>query len=59
MAIKIGVLGCGSIAKNRHVAGYAKNSDVKIVAFYNKTKKTAQDLADKYGGVAFDNYQDF
>jgi predicted dehydrogenase len=59
MAIKIGVLGCGSIAQNRHVAGYAKNSDVKIVAFYNKTQKTAQDLADKYGGVAFDNYQDF
>ena len=52
--IKIGVLGCGKIAQVRHIPEYAANPDCELAAFYNPTRKRAEDMAAKYGGKVYD-----
>ena len=56
--IKIGILGCGKIAQVRHIPEYAENPDVKLVGFYNPTKSRAEDMAAKYGGLAYDTAEE-
>ena len=51
--IKIGILGCGKIAQVRHIPEYAANPDCQLVGFYNPTKSRAEDMAAKYGGLAY------
>lgn len=52
--IKIGILGCGKIAQVRHIPEYAANPDCELAAFYNPTRKRAEDMAAKYGGKVYD-----
>ena len=52
--INIGILGCGKIAQVRHIPEYAANPDCQLVGFYNPTKSRAEDMAAKYGGLAYD-----
>lgn len=56
--IKIGILGCGKIAQVRHIPEYAANPDCELVGFYNPTKSRAEDMAAKYGGVAYDTAEE-
>lgn len=49
MTIKIGVIGCGQIARHRHIPEYAANKDVELVAFCDIDREKAQALADEYG----------
>ena len=52
--IRIGILGCGKIAQVRHIPEYAANPDCELVGYYNPTKSRAEDMAAKYGGIAYD-----
>lgn len=52
--IRIGILGCGKIAQVRHIPEYAENPDCELAAFYNPTRKRAEDMAVKYGGKVYD-----
>ena len=52
--IKIGILGCGKIAQVRHIPEYAANPDCELAAFYNPTRKRAEDMAATYGGKVYD-----
>ena len=56
--IKIGILGCGKIAQVRHIPEYAANPDCRLVGFYNPTKSRAEDMAAKYGGMAYDTAEE-
>lgn len=56
--IKIGILGCGKIAQVRHIPEYAANPDCQLVGFYNLTKSRAEDMAAKYGGLAYDTAEE-
>ena len=56
--IKIGILGCGKIAQVRHIPEYAANPDCELVGFYNPTKSRAEDMAAKYGGVAYNTAEE-
>ena len=56
--IKIGILGCGKIAQVRHIPEYAANPDCQLVGFYNPTKGRAEDMAAKYGGLAYDTAEE-
>ena len=56
--IKIGILGCGKIAQVRHIPEYAANPDCQLVGFYNPTKSRAEDMAAKYGGMAYDTAEE-
>lgn len=54
----IGVIGCGKIAQVRHIPEYAGNAGCKLVGFYNPTKSRAEEMAEKYGGTAYDTVEE-
>ena len=56
--IRIGVIGCGKIAQVRHLPEYQANPNVELVGYYDKNPQRAKDMAEKYGGVAYDSYFD-
>ncbi|MGC5325084.1 Gfo/Idh/MocA family protein [Brevibacillus sp. SYSU BS000544] len=56
--LKVAVIGCGSIAKHRHIAEYANNPYVALVAFCDPSKERAQAMADQFGGKAYTDYQE-
>ncbi len=54
----VAIIGSGSIATHRHAPEYASRSDVEILAFVDRVPERAEKLAKKYGGKAFQKYQD-
>lgn len=56
--INVGILGCGKIAQVRHIPEYAENPDVKLAAFYNPSRKRAEEQAEKYGGKVYDTAEE-
>ena len=56
--IRVGIIGCGKIAQVRHLPEYATNPNVQLVGYYDKKLARAQEMADKYGGKAYENYFD-
>jgi predicted dehydrogenase len=56
--LNIGIIGCGKIAQVRHIPEYAGNKNCKLVGFYDRTLSRAQEMAQKYGGVAYGSYQE-
>lgn len=51
--LRVGIIGCGSIAKQRHGYEYFHNADVQIRGFYDLIDARAQALADLYGGSVY------
>ncbi|WP_142388719.1 Gfo/Idh/MocA family protein, partial [Bacillus thuringiensis] len=47
--LKVGVIGCGSIAQYRHLPEYQANPYVQIVAVCDSNKQRAKEIANKYG----------
>ena len=58
MSVRVGIIGCGSITKYRHAPEYHSNKDCEIVAFSDLNFERARELANQYGGKAYQNYQD-
>lgn len=58
MALKFGIVGCGSIARARHAPELAANKDAQLSAFCDKKIERAEELASKYGGKAYSNIDD-
>ncbi|MBE4909124.1 Gfo/Idh/MocA family oxidoreductase [Bacillus luteolus] len=56
--IKIGVIGCGSIAKHRHLPEYATNELVEIVAVCDIVAQRAEELANTYQARAYTDYNE-
>lgn len=56
--VKVGIVGCGSIAKHRHIPEYANNPHVELVAFVDEVLERAQSFANQYGGKAYRTYQE-
>ncbi len=54
--IRVAVIGCGSIAKHRHIAEYGENPHVKLVAFCDPVIERAEAFAQQYGGKAYRDY---
>jgi len=55
--IKVAVIGCGSIAKYRHIPEYAANPNVELVAFCDPVLERAEKFAAEHGGKAYADYQ--
>ena len=51
--LRVGIIGCGSIAKQRHGYEYFHNAHVMIMGFYDLIPERAQALADLYGGRVY------
>ncbi|WP_409298883.1 Gfo/Idh/MocA family protein [Peribacillus sp. SCS-26] len=56
--LKIGVVGCGSIARHRHLPEYAANKQVDIAAVCDIVLERAEEMADLYGAKAYKNYEE-
>lgn len=56
--IKIGVIGCGSIAQHRHLPEYAANPDVELVAVCDIAEERAKQVAGQYGVKAYATHEE-
>ncbi len=48
--MKVGIIGCGSIAKFRHAPEYKANPHVEEIVFYDRNIERAKELALEFGG---------
>jgi UDP-N-acetylglucosamine 3-dehydrogenase len=56
--LKIGVIGCGSIAQHRHLPEYGFNKETELTAVCDINEERANEVAEKYGVQAFTNYEE-
>lgn len=56
--LRVGVIGCGTIAVMRHLPEYASREDVEIAAVYNRTRSKAEDVQKQYGGTVCDSVEE-
>ncbi len=56
--LRIAVIGCGSIARHRHIPEYAAHPDVELVAFCDVVPERANFFANQYHATAYSNYED-
>jgi UDP-N-acetylglucosamine 3-dehydrogenase len=56
--LKVAVIGCGSIAKYRHLPEYHQNKEVEIVAVCDIVEERAEEKAALYGAKAYTDYKE-
>ncbi|WP_100374565.1 Gfo/Idh/MocA family protein [Bacillus sp. FJAT-45037] len=56
--LKVAVIGCGSIATNRHLPEYHQNENVEIVAVCDVVEERAQKTAHQYEAKAYTSYEE-
>lgn len=56
--VGIGIAGCGMITASRHGPEYDKNTNAKIIGFYDYDRNRAIKLAEIYGGKVYDSYEE-
>ncbi|OLS40558.1 Gfo/Idh/MocA family protein [Bacillus sp. MRMR6] len=56
--LRVGVIGCGSIAQHRHLPEYKMNTHVELVAVCDSNEQRANEVAEKYGAKAFTSYEE-
>ncbi|WP_405100039.1 Gfo/Idh/MocA family protein [Oceanobacillus sp. FSL H7-0719] len=56
--LKVGVIGCGSIAQKRHLIEYDANEHTEIVAVCDVVKNRAKEIGEKYQAQAFTDYEE-
>ncbi|HLS10133.1 Gfo/Idh/MocA family oxidoreductase [Lentibacillus sp.] len=55
--LRVGVIGCGSIAKTRHLPEYANNPNTEIIAVCDRGTGRGQEIAERYEARAYTNYE--
>jgi len=48
LPIRIGIVGAGNIVKTRHLPGFAKEDDVRVLAVCNRRRETAEAVAQEW-----------
>ncbi|GAE32116.1 Gfo/Idh/MocA family protein [Halalkalibacter hemicellulosilyticus] len=56
--VKVGVIGCGSISKYRHIPEYANNEQVEIVAVCDVIEERVNEFAEQYEAKAYTSYEE-
>ncbi|MBZ5752492.1 MULTISPECIES: Gfo/Idh/MocA family protein [Metabacillus] len=56
--LRVGVIGCGSIAQHRHLPEYVANKNVQLVAVCDINAERAKEVAGKYEVTAYTSYED-
>ena len=51
--LRVAVIGCGSIARYRHLGEFNNHSGVEIVAVCDIIEERAQEIAQQYGAKAY------
>lgn len=55
--IRVAIVGCGSIGIHRHIPEYANNSNVEFAGFCDHVLQRAEEMASRFGGKAYSNYE--
>ncbi|WML38303.1 Gfo/Idh/MocA family oxidoreductase [Neobacillus sp. OS1-2] len=55
--LRVGVIGCGSIAQHRHLPEYKANKKVELVAVCDINEERAKEVAEKFGATAYTSYE--
>ncbi|MFT4413715.1 Gfo/Idh/MocA family protein [Fredinandcohnia humi] len=58
MGIKVGIIGCGSIARLRHAPEYKDNRHVEEIVFFDRNFERAKELSKQFGGRAVEKVED-
>ena len=56
--LKVAVVGCGNIGTGAHIGNYAKNEGVELAYFCDIIPERADEMAEKYGGIAVYDYHE-
>lgn len=56
--LRIGIIGCGKIAQVRHIPEYMDNEKCELIGYYDRTFSRAEEMAEKYGGIAYKTYEE-
>lgn len=56
--MKVGIVGCGSIARFRHAPEYTECDGVEIAGYYDPNTERAQALAKDFGGRVYASFED-
>ena len=56
--LRVGVIGCGSIAQHRHIPEYLANQNVELVAVCDINEERVNEIAEKYEVEAYTNYEE-
>ena len=56
--LKVAVIGCGSIARNRHLIEYKNNDAVEIVAVCDIVEERATEMASEYNAKSYTSYEE-
>lgn len=56
--IKVGIIGCGSIAKHRHLPEYAMNDHVEIIAVCDIVQERVTEFAKLHEAKAYSHYEE-
>ena len=57
--LRVGIVGCGTIAQRRHIPEFAANPNCKLTAFWSYTPGKAEKLAQQYGGTGYTDLDAF
>ena len=57
--VRIGIIGCGGIANNKHMPALSKLPDVEMVAFCDIVVERAEKAAKKFGIEGAKVYEDY
>ncbi len=55
--MRIGIIGCGAIARFRHAPECMLNPQIEIAGFFDLVKDRAKEMAGKYGGRVYEAYE--
>lgn len=58
MGIKVGIIGCGSIARLRHAPEYKVNPHVDEIVFFDRNPERARELANMFDGSAVEKVEE-
>ena len=53
--VKAAIIGCGSIARHRHIPEYAANPDAEIIGYCDNTRERAMEMAERFGGRVYES----
>lgn len=56
--VTVGVIGCGKIAKKRHIPEYLNNTNVIIAGYYDPTTEKAREQAAAHGGKVYETIEE-
>ncbi len=56
--INVAIIGCGKIAQVRHIPEYLARQDVRLYGLYDMNQERCEELAEKYGAIAFSSVEE-